>query len=73
MLGFIGIKMLLPLITKILGAGFEAVGFESGARNVHHFEHIPVVVALGFVAVVLLSSVAASLIWPKPPAEDDEE
>jgi hypothetical protein len=40
---------------------------------VHHFEHIPVVIALGFVAVVLLSSVAASLIWPKPSAEDKEE
>jgi len=72
-LGFIGVKMLLPLITKILGAGLLAVGFESGARNVHHFEHIPVVIALGFVAVVLLSSVAASLIWPKPPGKDNEE
>jgi len=72
-LGFIGIKMLLPLITKILGAGLHALGFESWARNVHHFEDIPVVIALGFVAVVLLSSVAASLIWPKPAAEDNEE
>jgi tellurite resistance protein TerC len=71
-LGFIGIKMLLPLITTILGAGLHALGFESWARKVHHFEDIPVIIALGFVAVVLLSSVAASLIWPKP-AEDDEE
>ena len=72
-LGFIGVKMLLPLITKILGAGLHAVGFESGARSVHHFEHIPVVIALGFVGFVLLSSVAASLIWPKPPVKDNEE
>lgn len=72
-LGFIGLKMLLPLITTILGAGLHAAGFESWARKVLHFEDIPVVIALGFVAVVLLSSVAASLIWPKPAAEDNEE
>ncbi len=70
-LGFIGIKMLLPLIMKILAAGLHALGYENGARGVHRFEEIPVVIALGFVAVVLLSSVAASLIWPKRFEEDD--
>ncbi len=30
-----------------------------------HFFHIPVMVALGVVAVILAGSVAASLIWPK--------
>jgi tellurite resistance protein TerC len=70
-LGFIGIKMLLPLIMKILAAGLHALGYENGARALHRFEEIPVGIALGFVAVVLLSSVGASLIWPKKVEEND--
>lgn len=71
-LGFIGVKMLLPLIMKIIGAGLHALEYDSGSRAVHRFEEIPVGIALGFVAVVLLSSVGASLIWPKKVEENEE-
>ncbi len=30
-----------------------------------HFYHVPVVVALGFIVLILTASVAASLMWPK--------
>lgn len=71
-LGFIGVKMLLPFLVKLLAAGFRSAGFDGAAEGVHHFEHIPIWAALGFVAVVLLASVGASLIWPKPPARKEE-
>src|SRR6267378_2870234 len=63
-LGFIGIKMLLPLLAKILAAGFQALGFETLAGHTRGVDDIPIGLALGLVAVVLLASVAASLIWP---------
>src|SRR5436190_18609553 len=72
-LGSIGVKMLLPLIIKILAAGLHSLGFDRAADVSHHFEEIPVGIALGFVAVVLLASVGASLIWPRKPAEESEE
>src|SRR5258708_23136469 len=70
-LGFIGIKMLLPLITKVLAAGLHSLGYDGASRAIHRFEEISVGIALGFDAVVLLSSVAASLIWPKEKPESE--
>src|ERR1043165_509899 len=74
-LGFIGLKMLLPLISKIGAAAFHAIGFDSGASFAKEVDHIPTGAALGIVGIVLLSSVAASLIWPKPKSKkaDEEE
>ena len=72
-LGFIGIKMLLPLITKLLVPGLHSLDYDRVAKAVHRFEEIPIGIALGVVAVVLLASVAASLIWPKKLKEEREE
>jgi tellurite resistance protein TerC len=63
-LGFIGIKMLLPLLSKILAAGFQALGYGTLAAHTRGVDDIPIGLALGLVALVLLASVAASLIWP---------
>src|SRR5215475_4268154 len=63
-LGFIGIKMLLPLLIEIVGVCLHGVGYDGAADALHRLAHIPIGMALGFVAVVLLSSVLASLIWP---------
>jgi TerC family integral membrane protein len=71
-LGFIGVKMLLPLVVKILAAGFHALGFDGVVPWLHYFEEIPILAALAFVFVVLLSSVAASLIWPRKIEFDSE-
>ena len=65
-LGFIGVKMLLPLLSKGLAALFSAVGMNSPANHIREADHIPIGIALGIVALVLLTSVAASLIWPRP-------
>ena len=67
-LAFIGVKMLLPLLTRIVGAGLTATGSESWAARVHAMHDIPIAIALGIVVLVLLASVAASLIWPQKPA-----
>ena len=64
-LGFIGVKMLLPLITKVLAAGLHLLGYDAFVPGIQSFRDIPIGIALGIVAAVLLSSVAASLIWPK--------
>src|SRR5256885_3549713 len=64
-LGFIGVKMLLPLITKVLATGLHSLGYDAFVPDVLTFREIPIGIALGIVAVVLLTSVAASLIWPK--------
>ena len=72
-LGFIGLKMLLPLIVKLLSAALHAIGFDSAASVARSADHIPTGVALGVVAIVLLASVAASLIWPKPESHPEEE
>ena len=64
-LSFIGVKMLLPLVTKVLAAGINAIGFALLAQRVAAVHDIPTVIALAVVAAVLLSSLAASLIWPK--------
>src|SRR5437588_10567836 len=65
-LAFIGVKMLLPLAVKVLIAGFKSLGYEGAAPYIQRAENIPIGIALGVVAVVLLASVAASLMWPKP-------
>ena len=72
-LGFIGVKMLLPLITKLLAAAFQALGFDSVAAAARGADHIPTGIALGVVAVVLLTSVLASLIWPKEKRNEEDE
>jgi len=72
-LGFIGVKMLLPLLTRLLAAGSHAAGFDSVASHIHGADHIPTGTALGVVFVVLLASVAASLIWPRKIQIKDEE
>lgn len=63
-LGFIGVKMLLPLLAKVFGTVFHALGYKAIADWVHGVDDIPIGIALGIVAVVLLASVGASLIWP---------
>src|ERR1044071_4962546 len=72
-LGFIGVKMLLPLLSELLAAAFHAMGFNSVAAAVRGADHIPTGAALGIVGIVLLSSVAASLIWPKAKSQKEEE
>lgn len=72
-LGFIGVKMLLPLITRILAAVLDSWGYDGAAGTIHRFQEIPIGMALGVVAVVLLTSVAASLIWPTKAPEESEE
>src|SRR5438132_7150515 len=64
-LGFIGAKMLLPLLSKLLAALVRAAGGDSLATHIRSADQIPIGMALGIVALVLLASVAASLIWPR--------
>ncbi len=68
-LGLIGLKMLLPLIVKLLSMGAHALGNDALVPYLQRAENIPTLLALGIVAVVLMSSVAASLIWPKQKPE----
>jgi tellurite resistance protein TerC len=70
-LGFIGLKMLLPLLAKMAGRLLDSVGLDAAVPYVLKFDHIPTVIALAVVAFVLLASVGASLIWPKE-LEDKE-
>ena len=64
-LSFIGLKMLLPVLAKVLAAACHGLGFEALSERVRHFDDIPIGLALGIVAVVLLASVGASLMWPQ--------
>jgi len=64
-LAFIGVKMLLPLLSRGLGALVSAAGGEWLATHIRSADHIPIGIALGIVALVLLASVAASLVWPR--------
>lgn len=68
-LGFIGAKMLLPVITRVLAAVIQLLGFEGLAASIRSVKDVPIIIALGIVAVVLLTSVAASLIWPRASSE----
>src|SRR5437016_6320750 len=54
-LSFIGVKMLLPLAVKVLIAGFKSLGYEGAAPYIQRAENIPIGIALGVVAVVLLA------------------
>jgi tellurite resistance protein TerC len=69
-LGFIGIKMLLPLIAKVLGSGLNAIGFVSAGDWVKARTGIPTHIALGIVALVLISSVLISLLRSRPTSKD---
>jgi len=69
-LGFIGIKMLLPLIAKVLGSGLNAIGFVSAGDWVKARTGIPTHIALGIVALVLISSVLISLLRSRPASKD---
>jgi tellurite resistance protein TerC len=64
-LSFIGVKMLLPVASKVIAAAFSALGFTSASGQVAKIHDIPIGIALGCVALVLIASVIASLIWPK--------
>jgi tellurite resistance protein TerC len=68
-LGFIGLKMLLPLIVKLLSIGVHALGDDRLLPYIEKAKNIPTLIALAIVAVVLMSSVAASLIWPRQKPE----
>jgi tellurite resistance protein TerC len=72
-LSFIGVKMLLPLLAKLLEAAFHALGYKALADRVHGVNDIPIGIALGIVAAVLLASVGASLIWPQQQADKGSE
>jgi tellurite resistance protein TerC len=63
-LAFIGVKMLLPLLTRLLAVAFQGLGYKAAGDWVHGVEDIPIGIALGIVATILLTSVAASLMWP---------
>jgi tellurite resistance protein TerC len=69
-LTFIGVKMLLPLISKGVAYALDYLGATGLAEYTRHANHIPIGIALGFVATVLAGSVIASLIWPKKAERD---
>jgi len=62
--------MLLPIISKVLGAGLTAIGFVSMGAWVKARTGIPTHIALGIVAIVLISSVLISLVRSRPPSKD---
>jgi tellurite resistance protein TerC len=64
-LSFIGLKMLLPLLAKLLAAVCHVLGYQVLADWAHGIDDIPIGIALGIVAAVLLASVGASLMWPQ--------
>jgi tellurite resistance protein TerC len=87
-LTFIGVKMLLPLISLGLVYALNRAGATTLAEYAKRGDHISIGIALGFVALVLVGSIIASLIWPKhdekeiavdlppdfnPPFEDVED
>src|SRR5207302_7651054 len=52
-LSFIGVKMLLPLLAKVFGTVFHALGYTAISDWVHGIDDIPIGIALGIVAAVL--------------------
>lgn len=68
-LAFIGAKMLLPLAVKLLAIGCHSLGYDAIVPYVQRAENIPIGIALGIVAIVLLASVGASLMWPRRKPE----
>ncbi|HKQ99326.1 MAG TPA: TerC family protein [Pyrinomonadaceae bacterium] len=69
-LTFIGVKMLLPLLSHGLAYALNYAGANSLAEYVRHADHIPIGIALGFVATILAAAVAASMLWPKQSERD---
>jgi tellurite resistance protein TerC len=69
-LTFIGVKMLLPLLSQGLAYALDYLGATKLAEYAIHGNHIPIGIALGFVATVLTGSVVASLVWPKHAERD---
>jgi len=69
-LTFIGVKMLLPLLSWALTALLNRMGATTLAGYTSHGNHIPIGIALGIVATILVGSVIASLIWPKKAERD---
>ncbi len=63
-LAFIGVKMLLPLLAKLAAIGLHSLGYDALAVYIRQFDDVPIGIALGIVAAVLLASVGASLLWP---------
>src|SRR6266705_827421 len=51
-LGFIGVKMLLPLMAKALAAGFHSLGYDALVPYAQGADNIPIGIALGIVAAV---------------------
>jgi tellurite resistance protein TerC len=72
-LSFIGVKMLLPVLAKVLAAGFHALGYKALGDFVRRTDDIPIGIALVVVAAVLLASVGASLIWPQKDPQKSSE
>ena len=50
-------------------AGKKIVAPSEMLSAVSSFKEVPIGFALGLVAIILLGSVLASLIWPQPPTE----
>jgi tellurite resistance protein TerC len=72
-LSFIGVKMLLPLLSALLATGSYALGYKALGDIVRGVRDIPIGIALGIVAAVLLASVGASLIWPQNAGHKSSE
>jgi tellurite resistance protein TerC len=72
-LAFIGVKMLLPLLTRLLAVAFQGLGYKAAGDWVHGVEDIPIGIALGIVAAILLASVGASLMWPLKGARESSK
>jgi tellurite resistance protein TerC len=70
-LTFIGVKMLLPLLGEAL-IWLGATRYVA-AETIHHYSHVPIELSLAFIAVTLISSVIASLVWPKAGDEMEIE
>ena len=64
------LKIGLAIVLMFVGVKMLSEGYI--AHTLHVGKETIIMVSLGFVAVVLLSSVAASLIWPVPPEEQVE-
>jgi hypothetical protein len=65
--------MLLPLLAKLLAAACHALGYQVLADWAHSVDDIPIGIALGVVAAVLLASVGASLMWPQKRKQKSAE
>jgi tellurite resistance protein TerC len=72
-LGFIGVKMLLPLLAKLAAIGLHTLGYDAPAAYARRLDDVPIGIALGIVAAVLLASVGASLLWPRKAEPEKSE